>query len=276
MTRIDAHQHFWDIARGDYHWLTPELGPIYRNFLPSDLAPNLEAHGISGTILVQAAPTLAETRFMLSLADNSPAVKGVVGWVDFESTDAPQIISDLAAHPALVGLRPMIQDLEDDDWMLRDNLTPAFEALIANDLTFDALTFPRHLENLSALLIRFPDMRVVIDHGSKPLIRDSLIDDWAASMKQLAADTNAFCKLSGLVTEAKPDWSVDDLRPYVDHLLSTFGPQRILWGSDWPVCLLASSYERWVEATEILLNGLTPDEKDAVLGLNALRAYGLN
>ncbi|MCR9058536.1 MAG: amidohydrolase family protein [Rhodobacteraceae bacterium] len=276
MTRIDAHQHFWDIARGDYHWLTPELGPIYRNFLPSDLAPNLEAHGISGTILVQAAPTLAETRFMLSLADNSPAVKGVVGWVDFESTDAPQIISDLAAHPALVGLRPMIQDIEDDDWMLRDNLTPAFEALIANDLTFDALTFPRHLENLSALLIRYPDMRVVIDHGSKPLIRDSLIDDWAASMKQLAADTNAFCKLSGLVTEAKPDWSVDDLRPYVDHLLSTFGPQRILWGSDWPVCLLASSYERWVEATEILLNGLTPDEKDAVLGLNALRAYGLN
>lgn len=276
MTRIDAHQHFWDIARGDYHWLTPELGPIYRNFLPSDLAPNLEAHGISGTILVQAAPTLAETRFMLSLADNSPAVKGVVGWVDFESTDAPQIISDLAAHPALVGLRPMIQDLEDDDWMLRDILTPAFEALIANDLTFDALTFPRHLENLSALLIRFPDMRVVIDHGSKPLIRDSLIDDWAASMKQLAADTNAFCKLSGLVTEAKPDWSVDDLRPYVDHLLSTFGPQRILWGSDWPVCLLASSYERWVEATETLLNGLTPDEKDAVLGLNALRAYGLN
>lgn len=276
MTRIDAHQHFWDIARGDYHWLTPELGPIYRNFLPSDLAPNLEAHGISGTILVQAAPTLAETRFMLSLADNSPAVKGVVGWVDFESTDAPQIISDLAAHPALVGLRPMIQDIEDDDWMLRDNLTPAFEALIANDLTFDALTFPRHLENLSALLIRFPDMRVVIDHGSKPLIRDSLIDDWAASMKQLAADTNAFCKLSGLVTEAKPDWSVDDLRPYVDHLLSTFGPQRILWGSDWPVCLLASSYERWDEATETLLNGLTPDEKDAVLGLNALRAYGLN
>ncbi len=276
MTRIDAHQHFWDIARGDYHWLTPELGPIYRNFLPSDLAPNLEAHGISGTILVQAAPTLAETRFMLSLADNSPAVKGVVGWVDFESTDAPQIISDLAAHPALVGLRPMIQDIEDDDWMLRDNLTPAFEALIANDLTFDALTFPRHLENLSALLIRFPDMRVVIDHGSKPLIRDSLIDDWAASMKQLAADTNAFCKLSGLVTEAKPDWSVDDLRPYVDHLLSTFGPQRILWGSDWPVCLLTSSYERWVEATETLLNGLTPDEKDAVLGLNALRAYGLN
>lgn len=276
MTRIDAHQHFWDIARGDYHWLTPELGPIYRNFLPSDLAPNLEAHGISGTILVQAAPTLAETRFMLSLADNSPAVKGVVGWVDFESIDAPQIISDLAAHPVLVGLRPMIQDLEDDDWMLRDNLTPAFEALIANDLTFDALTFPRHLENLSALLIRFPDMRVVIDHGSKPLIRDSLIDDWAASMKQLAADTNAFCKLSGLVTEAKPDWSVDDLRPYVDHLLSAFGPQRILWGSDWPVCLLASSYERWVEATETLLNGLTPDEKDAVLGRNALRAYGLN
>lgn len=275
MTRIDAHQHFWEVARGDYHWLTPDLEPLYRDYLPRDLAPQLETHGISGTILVQAAATVEETRFMLSLADNAPFVKGVVGWVDFESPDAPQTIKDLCTHPALVGLRPMIQDIEDDDWMLRDDLTPAFEALIAQDLTFDALTFPRHLENLSTLLDRFPEMRVVIDHGSKPLIKDGHIEDWAADMKQLAADTSAFCKLSGLVTEAHEDWTIEHLRPYVNHLLSTFGPERFVWGSDWPVCLLASSYDRWVETTDRLLEGLSSEEKDAVLGLNALRAYGL-
>lgn len=275
MTRIDAHQHFWEVARGDYHWLTPDLEPLYREYLPRDLAPHLETHGISGTILVQAAATVEETRFMLSLADNAPFVKGVVGWVDFESPDAPQTIKDLCTHPALVGLRPMIQDIEDDDWMLRDDLTPAFEALIAQDLTFDALTFPRHLENLSTLLNRFPEMRVVIDHGSKPLIKDGHIEDWAADMKQLAADTSAFCKLSGLVTEAHEDWTIEHLRPYVNHLLSTFGPERLVWGSDWPVCLLASSYDRWVETTDRLLEGLSSEEKDAVLGLNALRAYGL-
>lgn len=275
MTRIDAHQHFWEVARGDYHWLTPDLEPLYRDYLPKDLAAHLETHGISGTILVQAAATVEETRFMLSLADNAPFVKGVVGWVDFESPDAPQTIKDLCTHPALVGLRPMIQDIEDDDWMLRDDLTPAFEALIEQDLTFDALTFPRHLENLSTLLDRFPEMRVVIDHGSKPLIKDGHIEDWAADMKQLAADTSAFCKLSGLVTEAHEDWTIEHLRPYVDHLLSTFGPERLVWGSDWPVCLLASSYDRWVETTDRLLEGLSSEEKDAVLGLNALRAYGL-
>lgn len=275
MTRIDAHQHFWEVARGDYHWLSPDLEPLYRDYLPGDLMPHLETHGISGTILVQAAATVEETHFMLSLADNTPSVKGVVGWVDFERSDTPKTIRGLCSHPSLVGLRPMIQDLDDDDWMLRDDLTPAFEALIAHDLTFDALTFPRHLENLLTLLGRYPDMRVVIDHGSKPLIKDGHIEDWAANMKQLAADSNAFCKLSGLVTEAQEDWTIDHLRPYVDHLLSTFGPERLVWGSDWPVCLLASSYGRWVETTEMLLENLNTEEKDAVLGLNALRAYGL-
>ena len=275
MTRIDAHQHFWDLARGDYGWLTPDLKPIYRNFLPEDLAPHLSNHGIAGTILVQAAPTLAETRFMLEIAEKTPSVKGVVGWVDFEQPDAPETIAELASHPVLVGLRPMIQDIADDDWMLRENLNPAFEALIDNLLTFDALTLPQHLDNLVTLIGRHPDMCVVIDHGSKPLIRDGRIDAWAADMAIIAKDTNAFCKLSGLVTEAHGDWTVDHLRPYVDHLLATFGPERLIWGSDWPVCLLASSYERWVETTELLLDGLSSEEKDAVLGLNALRAYGL-
>ena len=222
MTRIDAHQHFWTLARGDYGWLTPDLAPIYRDFGPADLAPLLDEAGIDGTILVQAAPTVAETQFLLSIAEETPFVKGVVGWVDFEAPDAPDRIAALATHPALVGLRPMIQDIADPDWMLRDGLTPAFEALQRHELTFDALTLPRHLGPLRALLARHPRMRVVIDHGSKPPIRDRAIDDWARDIAGLAADTAAFCKLSGLVTEAPSGWSVEDLGPYVDHCLCIF------------------------------------------------------
>jgi L-fuconolactonase len=263
------------LARGDYGWLTPELETLYRDFLPGDLGPALDSQQIAATVLVQAAPTVAETRFMLSLADTHSFIKGVVGWVDFEQPDAPQQISGLAKHPALVGLRPMIQDIADPDWMLQPDLTPAFQALNAQGLTFDALTLPAHLPNLIRLLGRHPDMRVVINHGSKPLIRDSLMAPWADHMAVLARDTQAYCKLSGLVTEANADWSTEDLKPYVDHLLNTFGPDRLIWGSDWPVCLLASSYEHWVKTTNTLLSGLSAKERDAVLGGNAARAYSL-
>lgn len=275
MTRIDAHQHFWSLARGDYGWLTPELEPIYRDFLPDDLRPLLAEAGIDSTILVQAAPTVAETEFMLGLARDEPYIRGVVGWVDFEDPHAPDEIARLARQPSLVGLRPMIQDIADDGWMLGEGLVPAFDALIAADLTFDALTLPRHLPALRALLARLPNMRTVIDHGSKPMIRDGTMDGWDRDMAALASETPAFCKLSGLVTEANAGWTVDDLRPYVDHLLDTFGPDRLVWGSDWPVCTLASSYGRWVEVTRELLSGLVEDERSAILGGNAARAYRL-
>ncbi|WP_171125526.1 MULTISPECIES: amidohydrolase [unclassified Ruegeria] len=273
--RIDAHQHFWALARGDYGWLTAELGPIYRDFAPDDLLPLLKAAKIEGTVLVQAAPTVAETEYILSLADQNAFIKGVVGWVDFEAAEAPARIAELAAHPALVGLRPMIQDIDDPLWMLGDTLAPAFEAVQHHDLTFDALTLPQHLGPLRTLLEFLPNMRVVIDHGSKPLIKDAIISDWADNMAALAKETAAWCKLSGLVTEAAADWSVEDLRPYVDHLLNTFGPSRLIWGSDWPVCTLASSYERWLETTDVLLNQLSDSEREAILGGNAARAYNL-
>ncbi len=273
--RIDAHQHFWTLARGDYGWLMPDLDVIYRDFTPNDLAPMLNDAGIEGTVLVQAAPTLAETEYMLSLADETPFIKGVVGWVDFEAWDAATQIKKLNKHPALVGLRPMIQDIADPHWMLGDALTPAFTELIAQGLTFDALTLPQHLGPLRNLLARHADMKVVIDHGSKPLIRDAKLEGWAEDMAALARETNAWCKLSGLVTEAASDWTVDDLRPYVDHLLNTFGPSRLIWGSDWPVCTLASSYERWLETTDLLLSQLSSSERDAVMGGNAARAYNL-
>ncbi|MFY2825432.1 amidohydrolase family protein [Ruegeria sp. MALMAid1280] len=273
--RIDAHQHFWALARGDYDWLTPELAAIYRDFTPDDLAPLIRAAGIDGTVLVQAAPTVAETEYMLSLADQTSFIKGVVGWVDFEAADAPAQINALSVHPALVGLRPMIQDIPDPNWMIGDDLTQAFEAMQRHDLTFDALTLPQHLRPLRQLLSRHPRMRVVIDHGSKPLIKNGLISGWAEDMAALARGTDAWCKLSGLVTEAAPDWTADDLRPYVEHLLDTFGPSRLIWGSDWPVCTLASSYQHWLDTTGELLSALTETERNAVLGGNAARAYDL-
>lgn len=273
--RIDAHQHFWALARGDYGWLTPDLGAIYRDFTPDDLISLLRAAEIDGTVLVQAAPTVAETEYMLSLADQNAFIKGVVGWVDFEADDVGVQIASLAAHPALVGLRPMIQDIADPLWMLGDTLSPAFEAVQQHDLAFDALTLPQHLGPLGQLLQRYPDMRVVIDHGSKPLIKDAILVEWSDHMASLARDTNAWCKLSGLVTEAAADWTIEDLRPYVDHLLNTFGPSRLIWGSDWPVCTLASNYERWCETTDTLLNQLSTAERQAIMGGNAAHAYNL-
>ncbi len=273
MLRIDAHQHFWTLARGDYGWLTPELVPIYRDFGPNDISPLLDDANVDGTILVQAAPTVAETEFLLDIAAAQDIVLGVVGWVDFEAANTADDIARLSSRSGLVGLRPMIQDIADDAWMLGENLTPAFEALQAANLTFDALTLPQHLPYLRRLLERHPEMRVVIDHGSKPLIGEGVITGWKEDMAALARDTCAFCKLSGLVTEAAADWSIDDLRPYVDHLLKTFGPDRLIWGSDWPVATLASTYGRWVETTDTLLSELSGAEQDAIWGGTALRAY---
>lgn len=231
----------------------------------------IEHAGISGTILVQAALTLAETEFMLSLAAKHDFIKGVVGWVDFDDPVALTQIENLSENRVLVGLRPMIQDIEEDDWMLGAHLTSVFQAMVDTDLTLDALTLPRHQENLSVLLARHPDLRVVIDHGSKPQIRQRKIDDWADDRSRIARETNAYCKLSGLVTEASPTWSTDDLRAYTEHLLKVFGPERLIWGSDWPVCTLAATYAEYVTATDDLLAGLGDDQKAGILGGNAAR-----
>ena len=273
--RIDAHQHFWSLDRGDYDWLTPELSALYRDFYPSDLDPLLEQNQIEGTVLVQASPTLAETNYLLSLANKHDFIKGVVGWVDFESFDVIQTVNELAKDPKVVGLRPMIQDIEDVDWMLSTDFTPVFNAIINHNLVFDALTKPNHLPNLRRLLLRHPELRTVIDHGSKPVIAAREFEPWAVEMALIAKNSQAFVKLSGLVTEAKENWSVDDLTPYVDHLFTCFGADRIIWGSDWPVCNLASDYTEWCETTDEILNGLSTEERDAVLGGNAMRVYSL-
>lgn len=275
--KLDAHQHYWQPARGDYGWMPKDDPVLSRPYAPSDLTETREALGITGTILVQAAPTLAETEYMLGLADATPSILGVVGWVNFEDPGQKAQLTRLAGHPKFLGVRPMIQDIADVDWMLRAEVQWAYEALIELDLTFDALGFPRHLENFGTLLRRYPEMRVVIDHCMKPQIRDAqagqdAFSAWAEGMSRLA-ETGACCKLSGLVTEAQAGWTVDDLRPFSHHVLDSFGADRVMWGSDWPVCRLKAEYADWHAAAEALTAHLPPEDQAQIFGGTCQRFY---
>lgn len=270
---IDAHQHFWRLDRGDYGWLTPALEPIYRDFGPADLQGALQRHGISRTILVQAAPSEAETAYLLDIARTTPWVAGVVGWIDFEVADAPARIEQLASHARLVGLRPMVQDLPDERWLERPSLAAAFDAMIAHDLVFDALVLERHLPSLLRVIERHPRLRVVVDHGAKPRIREGAIHSWRDGLATIAAHGHVRCKLSGLLTEAQAGANDAVFAPYIDTLLELFGPQRLIWGSDWPVVNLAGGYERWVTITNDALSRLAPTDRSAILGANASRTY---
>ncbi len=273
---IDSHQHFWNPARGDYDWM-PKGDPILdRVYRPGDLVVTLVRHQIDGTVLVQAAATVAETEYMLGLADASDFIKGVVGWVDFEVASDVKVLARLKGHPKFKGVRPMIQDIADDNWMLRDDVQWGYAALADLDLTFDALGFPRHLANFLTLLKRHPNLRTVIDHCMKPQIRNpERFDLWAEGMARLAGETGAFVKFSALITEAEPDWSVETLRPYVDHILKVFGPDRIMWGSDWPVCRLRAEYDGWLNAAHRLTGHLPLADKKRIYGGTAQTFYGL-
>ena len=276
MTLIDAHQHFWRPSRGDYGWLTPDAHPaICRNFLPEDLAPLLEDAGVERTILVQAAPTVAETEYLLGLAAEAPFIAGVVGWADFEARDASARIQAMVQNPKLLGLRPMLQDLADDAWILRPAVAPALDAMEAAGLRFDALVTPRHLAHLARLLGERPGLKVVIDHGAKPEIARGALEGWAAQMRAIAADTGAYCKLSGLVTEAGGKWTEEDLKPFVEVLLDAFGPARLMWGSDWPVVNEAGGYAAWHSAAWGLTEGASPVERDLIFGGAAQAFYGI-
>ena len=271
--RIDAHHHLWALSRGDYGWLTPDLAPIYRDFCLSDLAPHLSAADIKGTILVQAAPTEAETMFLLDIAENADLVLGVVGWTDFDTADSLARIEALAGRKLLVGLRPMVQDIADDDWLLRPALAPLLAAMARNGLVFDALVLPRHLPRLLRVIDSHPDLKFVLDHCGKPQLATGEIAIWQRDIALLAEHPNMVCKLSGLVTEAAPDWQIADLRQVVDHVITCFGPRRLLWGSDWPVVNLAGGYTKWFAAAQTLLADLSPDEKADIFGGNAVRTY---
>ncbi|PKQ04545.1 MAG: amidohydrolase, partial [Alphaproteobacteria bacterium HGW-Alphaproteobacteria-10] len=250
---IDAHQHYWNPARGDYGWMPKDDPVLSRPYGPADLAPALKAAGVRATVLVQAAPTVAETDYMLGIAEETDSVAAVVGWVNFDDPAERPQLERLARHPRFAGVRPMIQDIADPDWMLTPGVAWGFDALADLGLSLDALGYPLHLENFARLRDRHPRLRVVIDHCMKPRIRDHPdgFDAWAAGMTRLAGQ-GAFCKLSGLVTEAASGWTVDDLRPYAAHVLAAFGPERVMWGSDWPVCRLRAEYGDWLTAAQAL------------------------
>jgi L-fuconolactonase len=278
--RIDAHQHFWNPARGDYDWMPADNPVLSRPYFPDDLSQQLHSVGMTKTVLVQAAATIEETEYMLGIADATPSVAAVVGWIDFENPNHLHHLRRLKNHPKFVGVRPMIQDIEDVNWMLRPDVQWAFEAIADLDLTFDALGFSRHLDNFLTILKRYPTMRSVVDHCMKPQVRNHAtpaneLAFWSQGMSRIADETGAFCKLSGLVTEADETWNIESLRPYAHHVLSAFGPKRVMWGSDWPVCRLQAEYETWHGAAMQLCSGLSVKERDAVFGGTAAQFYRL-
>lgn len=274
-TVIDSHFHAWQPARGDYGWLTPQLLPLYRDVSVEDWQAQAAPHGVEGGVLVQAAPTEAETEFLLGLAAANPAVRGVVGWVDLLAPDAPRRIALLAKHPKLKGLRPMLQDIADPDWVLQSALNPAFAAMVEHGLVFDALVKPVHLPRIVTLARRHRSLRFVVDHGAKPDIAGGQWQPWADDLARIATQTNADCKLSGLLTEAGPAPRPDAARRWAQHVLVCFGTRRVLWGSDWPVLELASDYASWWHEVQTLLAALPVGERSMVFGGNAKRAYRL-
>jgi L-fuconolactonase len=274
MMLVDAHQHFWSPSRGDYHWMNANaaVAAIARDILPRHLEPTLKKHAITRTVLVQAAESVEETEYMLGLADATEWIGKVVGWINFEDKSHIRHLQRFAKHPKFAGVRPMIQDIPDPDWMLRTQVQWAYEAIIAHDLTFDALGFPIHLSRFHEIFTRYPTMRVVIDHGMKPIIRHGEFDAWAKAMAAIAETTAVHCKLSGLANEAGADWTPQKLAPYVAHLLKVFGPNRIMWGSDWPVLELAGTYDNWLTTARSLI---PQADAPAIFGGTAARFYRL-
>ena len=272
---IDAHQHFWKISRGDYGWLTPDLEVLYRDYLPADLELELSACGIEGTVLVQAAPTDAETEFLLDLAENSRVIQGVVGWAALDGDRPEPRIEALAEYTKLKGLRPMIQDMADPDWMLSARASVGFVAMVNNDLRLDGLVRANQITQLARLADQYPNLPIVLDHAGKPDIAGSQFQAWAADIQNLARRSNVVCKLSGLLTEAGVRTGDHNLAPYVDQLLDSFGPSRLMWGSDWPVLRLAGTYQSWHAQAQRLLTALSPDEQALIFGGVATAFYGL-
>lgn len=270
---IDSHQHFWQVGRFDYPWMSSDLGVLYRDYLPADLTPILERNGFGATVLVQASNSVEESRWLLELADANPFIAGVVGWVDL--TDAAAHLDELCAHPKFKGVRHLVESEPNDDWLIQPSVLSSLKKLAERGCTYDLLVHTRHLKYVSQVAETCPELQFVIDHLAKPPIgRNEL--EWAAAMMTIAAYPNIHCKLSGLVTEANwTSWQTKDLRPFVEHALELFGPDRMMFGSDYPVCLLASSYDRVLDSFQELLKDLSVDDRDKIFSKNAARFYRL-
>jgi L-fuconolactonase len=277
MSLIDSHLHFWRLARGDYAWLGPKSGHLYQDFQPEQIAAELSESGVERVVVVQAAATEDETRYLFELAKRHPFIAAVVGWVDFGASNVAERIERLVGDGGgtLKGLRPMVQDIADPEWLAGRQLDRAFQSMTEHDLAFDALVTPRHLPVLAERLARHPELRAVVDHAAKPDVTEATLDSWSRGLERIAQQTSARCKLSGLLTEGPRKPSLRELDPVVGFLVRTFGPQRLCWGSDWPVLTLRGQYGEWLRMARTLVTKHAPGCEEQVFGTNAARLYRL-
>jgi L-fuconolactonase len=276
MMRIDAHQHFWKYSEAEYEWIGADMPELKRDLLPRDLKPLLASEGFDGSIAVQARQNLEETRWLLELAEQNDFVKGVVGWVDLCSTELPAQLERFAVHPKLLGVRHIVQGEPDDEFMLRPEFRKGIARLAGYGLTYDLLLYPRHLPMAVKLVREFPKQPFVLDHIAKPGIADGVLEPWSRDIRELARFGNVCCKVSGMVTEARwKRWRAEDFRPYLDAVFEAFGPERVMIGSDWPVCTVSASYAETIAIVKDYIRQFSDEEQNAILGANCAAFYGV-
>jgi L-fuconolactonase len=274
---IDAHHHLWKYSAAEYGWISPQMPAIRRDFLPGDLEALMHHFDIDGTVAVQARQTLEETSWLLDLAAKHPLIRGVVGWVPLtEGTGVKKHLERFAANKKLRGVRHVIQDEPDLRYILRDDFNAGVSALQGTGLRYDILIFERHLPAAIEFVDRHPNQVFILDHVAKPRIKEKILTPWDRNMRELAKRQNVYCKLSGMITEADHErWTPESLQPYIDVALSAFGPKRLMYGSDWPVMLLAGDYERWFRTVRHAIAKLSKSEQDRIMGGTASEAYGI-
>jgi len=274
--RVDAHQHFWVYNQKEYEWIDVSMVKLQRDFLPSHINKELKRNGIDFCVSVQARQTLQETKWLLELAQNNSFIKGIVGWVDLKSNSVEKDLEQFAAYKKFKGVRHVLQNEDDDRYMLQPDFKQGLSQLEKYGLTYDILIYPRHIKYACGLVSEFPQQKFIIDHLAKPLIKEGKIEVWKKDMKELAKADNLFCKLSGIVTEANwNSWMQEDFVPYMETLLEIFGPNRLLFGSDWPVCTVAAKYEQVLGIVTNFISFLSPAEQAHIMGQNAIDFYNL-
>ena len=274
---LDSHQHFWQVGRFDYPWMTPEVEVLCRDYLPPALVPMLERHQVGKTILVQASNSLEETRWLLKLAEQNSFIAAVVGWVDLTANGIVDQLDEFTSHSRFKGVRHLVESEPQDDWLTQPDVLANLRTLARRGVAYDLLVHTRHLQHALTVADSCPELRLVVDHLAKPPIARGEIDEWSRGMREFGSRPNVWCKLSGLVTEADwTSWRVADLKPYVDVALEVFGPRRMMFGSDWPVCLLAGSCDRVLEAAQSLLGELGEEDRRRIFAANAVEFYRLD
>ena len=274
--KIDAHHHLWRYSAEEYGWIDESMGLLRRDFLTKDLTAVMASADVDGSVVVQARQTMDETRWLLDLAEDSDAIWGVVGWAPIAGEEFPGVMEEFEHRPKLKGLRHVIQGEKDENYILREDFNSGIRSMLGSGLVYDILIYERHLPQTIEFVDEHPEQVFVLDHVAKPLIREGVMEPWASRMRELGERENVWCKVSGMVTEAEwGAWTLDGLRPYLDTVVEAFGVERLMVGSDWPVCLVASEYGRWFEVMREYFAGFSEGERDAVFGGTAIEVYGL-